>query len=50
VVLVDEARHAGESVVLEQSDRDDPMAAELPAPRLSKFHAPEIVFGAGSLT
>ena len=52
MVLVNEARHAGESAVLEQTDRDDPLSADPPAPdlRLSKFHAPEIVFGAGSLS
>jgi alcohol dehydrogenase len=41
VVLVDEARRAGETVLLAEHDPR--------SPRLSKFHAPEIVFGPGSL-
>src|SRR3954469_11410494 len=43
VVLVDEARRAGDTVLLAEH-RHEPRA-----PRLSKFHAPEIVFGPHSL-
>jgi alcohol dehydrogenase len=51
VVLVGEARRAGDSVLLEQSSRGDRRSVEQPASdlRLSKFHAPEIVFGPHSL-
>jgi alcohol dehydrogenase len=52
VVLVDEARRAGDAVVLSRRNPDDASGAEPGAPsplRLSKFHAPEIVFGPESL-
>jgi alcohol dehydrogenase len=52
VVLVGEARRAGDSVLLAGRDvPDDPRGGEAEAPplRLSKFHAPEIVFGPNSL-
>jgi alcohol dehydrogenase class IV len=46
VVLVDEARKAGESVLLARRSPDVTDDSPL---RLSKFHAPEIVFGPNSL-
>jgi alcohol dehydrogenase len=52
VVLVDEARRAGDGVVLSRRSPDDGTGEQAgnPAPlRLSKFHAPEIVFGPESL-
>jgi len=59
VVLVDEARRAGDSVLLARRDPErDPAPARAvrgpepdePGPsHLSKFHAPEIVFGPNSL-
>lgn len=49
MVLVDEARRAGEGVVLARREPPGPEAPEVPALRLSKFHAPEIVFGRESL-
>jgi alcohol dehydrogenase len=52
VVLVGEARRAGDSILLaRRSGSDDRRGDELDAPplRLSKFHAPEIVFGPDSL-
>jgi alcohol dehydrogenase class IV len=45
VVLVDEARRAGDTVLLAAHDHPDGPRP----PRLSKFHAPEIVFGPHSL-
>jgi alcohol dehydrogenase len=51
VVLVDEARRAGDSVLLARRSPDDrigPAPTQTPL-RLSKFHAPEIVFGPESL-
>src|SRR3954451_12058275 len=41
-------RHAGNSVLL-LSAREEPGLAPAPPPRLSKFHAPEIVFGPDSV-
>jgi alcohol dehydrogenase len=52
VVLVGEARRAGDSILLtRRSNPDDRRREEPGAPplRLSKFHAPEIVFGPDSL-
>ncbi len=62
MVLISEARRAGNSVLLTQRSADAPAAGScghgaLPLPRaddgahlrLAKFHAPEIVFGPGSL-
>jgi alcohol dehydrogenase len=51
VVLVDEARLAGHSVLLARRGPDGgrPTEGEAGPPRLSKFHAPEIVFGPNSL-
>jgi hypothetical protein len=46
VVLVEEARRAGDTVLLSQRPAGEP---QVPL-RLSKFHAPEIVFGHGSLS
>ncbi|MFC5995409.1 iron-containing alcohol dehydrogenase [Pseudonocardia hispaniensis] len=52
MVLINEARRAGETVLLDQQPAD-PAGPErgltLPPRRLSKFHAPEIVFGPDSL-
>ena len=45
MVLVEEARRAGETVLLSQRSADEPGPL-----RLSKFHAPEIVFGHDSLS
>jgi alcohol dehydrogenase class IV len=47
VVLVGEARRVGDSVLLARRSPDEQRAQE--PLRLSKFHAPEIVFGEGSL-
>ncbi|MHA6796849.1 iron-containing alcohol dehydrogenase [Pseudonocardia bannensis] len=52
MVLVNEARRAGETVLLEHRRVGGPLpepASGVPHPRLSKFHAPEIVFGPNSL-
>ncbi len=51
VVLVDQAWRAGHSVVLARRSMDDQRATEADNGqlRLSKFHAPEIVFGPNSL-
>jgi alcohol dehydrogenase len=49
VVLVDEARRAGDAMILSQRQGSEPPAASEPPLRLSKFHAPEIVFGPESL-
>ncbi len=47
MVLVGEARRVGDSVLLaRRSPEECPDREPL---RLSKFHAPEIVFGSGSL-
>lgn len=47
MVLVGDARRVGESVLLARRGAEDEQA---PSPlRLSKFHAPEIVFGPGSV-
>ena len=46
MVLVEEARKAGDTVLLSARRSDEPPSSL----RLSKFHAPEIVFGHGSLT
>jgi alcohol dehydrogenase len=48
VVLVGEARRVGDSVLLARRSPDESRRSEEPL-RLSKFHAPEIVFGADSL-
>ena len=45
MVLVEEARKAGDTVLLSQRPGDEPSPL-----RLSKFHAPEIVFGYDSLS
>ena len=44
--LVEEARRAGDTVLLSQRPAGEPQATL----RLSKFHAPEILFGHGSLS
>jgi alcohol dehydrogenase len=51
VVLVGEARRAGDSILLARRSHDDARAQDDSTPplRLSKFHAPEIVFGPDSL-
>ena len=49
MVLVDEARRAGDAMILSQRQGSEPPAASEPPLRLSKFHAPEIVFGPESL-
>ncbi|WP_299738926.1 iron-containing alcohol dehydrogenase, partial [Pseudonocardia sp. 73-21] len=52
VVLVDEARRAGDSVLLARRSPDDQqrtVGGDTGSLRLSKFHAPEIVFGPNSL-
>lgn len=52
MVLVDEARRVGDTVVLSRRSGGDTVAttpSETPPLRLSKFHAPEIVFGPESL-
>ena len=46
MVLVEEARRAGDTVLLSQRPAGEPQAPL----RLSKFHAPEILFGHGSLS
>lgn len=51
MVLIGEARRAGDSVLLARRSPDEqhPDADDAPPLRLSKFHAPEIVFGPNSL-
>ena len=48
MVLVGEARRVGDSVLLARRSPQESRRSEEPS-RLSKFHAPEIVFGANSL-
>ncbi|MGQ0576812.1 MAG: iron-containing alcohol dehydrogenase [Pseudonocardia sp.] len=48
MVLVAKARRAGNAMVVDRFADDDP-AAGAPELRLSKFHAPEIVFGPNSI-
>lgn len=49
MVLVEEARRAGDAVLLTQVGSEEPQAEPHPPLPLSKFHAPEIVFGPHSL-
>lgn len=49
MVLVEEARRAGNTMLLAQHGTDEPRGEPHPPLPLSKFHAPEIVFGPHSL-
>ncbi|GAY09061.1 iron-containing alcohol dehydrogenase [Pseudonocardia sp. N23] len=49
MVLVSSARRAGETVLVDQRPDGAAVPAGAARPRLSKFHAPEIVFGPDSL-
>lgn len=49
MALVEQARRAGDTVLLPRSTPEEPPVEPLPPLPLSKFHAPEIVFGPHSL-